>query len=163
MPQSSTSTYTIIAQSDQTGEIYRTEAEAGSDFELDLPADEEGNSFVVTILGPDGRTVGPIVFDTAAGTTGITPAGDTSLGEIDLPANPETAPIEPGDDADLDDLLDEDVFARVDDNGVPVGIASHGKGADAQTDSAGSDQADGDHDGLIDVFDADDDGDGNGR
>ena len=158
--QASTSTYTVIAQSDQTGEIYRTEVEAGSEFELDLPEEEEGNTFVVTILGPDGRTVGPVVFDTTDGTTGIAPAGETSLGEIELPPDPTTEPIEPGSDADVDDMLDDGVYARVDGNGVPVGLASHGKGDAALTDSAGSDEADADHDGLIDIFDADDDGNG---
>ena len=52
-------------------------------------------------------------------------------------------------------MLDDGVYARVDGNGVPVGLASHGKGDAALTDSAGSDEADADHDGLIDIFDAD--------
>jgi hypothetical protein len=58
-------------------------------------------------------------------------------------------------------MVSSQMSARLNEDGVPVGLASHGKGDAAQTDGAESGQtADADQDGLIDVFDADDDGDG---
>jgi hypothetical protein len=155
--------YTVIAQSKETGTTYRAETDGDGQFALELSEDQEGNSFMVTILGPDGRAVGPVLFGESdgEGLTGLAPEGETSLGTIELPEDPTTTPIEPGPDGDAADFVDPSLTARLDDNGVPVGLASHGKGQDAQREDGGVQQAvDGDQDGLIDVFDADDDGDG---
>lgn len=156
--------YTIVAQSSDTGEVYRVATGGEGDFELALPDAEAGNSFTVTILGPDGRAVGPVVFGEQGqdGVTAVAPDGATSLGTIGLPADPTQTPIEPGADADaLDTLLDPNVTARLDAQGVPVGLATHGKGDSAMSDGgAGGGLVDADRDGLIDFLDADDDGDG---
>jgi len=155
--------YVVVAQSDETSQIYRGTTDENGLFEVDIPDSEAGNSFMVSILGSDGRHVGPMLFDTQddEGATGLAPTGQTNLGAIELPDDPTSDPIEPGDDADLADLVDSDLSARLDDNGVPVGLVSHGKGQDARQDAQDDDQTiDADRDGLIDLFDADDDGDG---
>ncbi|MFQ6048431.1 MAG: hypothetical protein ACE5K7_03610 [Phycisphaerae bacterium] len=158
--------YTVIAQSNATGELYRGMSDAAGDFEVDIPQAEAGNTFVVTILSPDGRAVGPVLFAEGQtdGVTGVNVEGQVSLGTVDLPEDPLVRPIRPGSDATagLDDLIDPDVSARLDDRGVPVGLASHGKGDQARSDGPpnGDQLADGDRDGLIDTLDADDDGDG---
>lgn len=165
-PRSQTAdlTYMVVAQSDATGELYRATTDATGDFQLALPETEAGNALMVTILGPDGRAVGPVLFGTAGedGLTGLAPAGDVSLGTIVLPDDPTTTPIEPGADADdLSGLLDPDLAARLDANGVPIGLASHGKGDEALIDAPADDRVvDSDEDGLIDMLDADDDGNG---
>jgi len=155
--------YTVVAQSDATGEVFRGETDENGDFEINLPDDEMGNSFIVTVLGPDGRAVGPVIFDESGddGVTGLAMDRAADLGTIDLPDDPTTSPILPGSDGDADDLADPDLAARLDQNGVPIGLTSFGKGDDAAADSgAGEGMADIDRDGLIGVFDADDDGDG---
>jgi len=153
--------HAVIAQSNDTGRIYRGLTDESGEFQIDIPDDEAGNTFVVTILGPDGRALGPVVFD-QDGATGLALDGQVSLGTIDLPADPTETPLQPGDDADsdLDDLVDVDVTARVDGDGVPVGLPSCGKGDDAQGQVSQDQLADADQDGLIDVLDADDNGNG---
>jgi len=164
--QAAAQTYMVLAQSNETGEIYRGVTDGSGDFEIEIPAGEVGNSFVVTILGPDGKAVGPVLFGIAedSGIMGLDVERDVTLGTIELPDDPATDPIEPGEDADCDDLVDADVTTRVNEQGLPVGLDSCGKGAAALDDGDDSEddaqQIDRDRDGLIDVFDADDDGDG---
>lgn len=161
--QAQTYPYTVVAQSNETGETYRAETDDLGDFEIELPDDEEGHSFVVTILGPDGRAVGPVIFEQQGdeGTTGLALDRAADLGTIDLPDDPTQAVIQPGTENDVADLLDSDLAARLNEHGVPVGLATFGKGHDAVTEAdPGTRFADRDGDGLIDIFDADDDGDG---
>jgi len=155
--------FTIVAQSDQTGTVYRVETDADGTFQLELPEEEAGNSFVVSILGPDGRAVGPVMMGSAdgLGVTGLKMDRDADLGTVDLPADPAASPILPGSDGDAIELADPALTARLNDAGAPVGLASVGKGADsqaAQTRAGGA--VDRDQDGLIDLLDADDDGNG---
>jgi hypothetical protein len=97
------------------------------------------------------------------GLTGIKPAGEVELGTIVVPDDPTLEPITAGDDADIDpDELDPESGSRLDDAGVPVGVGNFGKGEDsllADPQDAGN-GADADEDGLVDLFDADDDGNG---
>jgi len=154
----------VVAQSNATGAIYRGTTDASGDFQVDIPDAEAGNTFMITVLGPDGRAVGPVLFGVAesGGLTGLELDGEVSLGTITLPDDPTAEAIEPGSDSDeLDGLVDSELAARLDTNGVPVGLASHGKGDAADADGMPEDQVvDGDEDGLIDMLDADDDGDG---
>jgi hypothetical protein len=155
--------FTIVAQSDQTGAVYRVETDADGTFQLELPEEEAGNSFVVSILSPDGRAVGPVMMGSAdeAGVTGLKMDRDADLGTVNLPDDPTRSPIVVGSDGDAGELADPALTARLNDAGVPVGLASVGKGADsqvAQTRSGGA--VDADRDGLIDLLDADDDGNG---
>jgi hypothetical protein len=155
--------YTVVAQSDATGVVYRGATSEEGDFQIDIPADEAGNSFMVTILGPDGRAVGPVILDAAnnEGATGLAMERDADLGTLDLPDDPTQAPIAPGADGDVADLVDHSITARLNDNGVPVGLGSVGKGADAVAETNRAEGVvDTDGDGLIDMLDADDDGNG---
>jgi hypothetical protein len=131
-------TFQVIAQSDQTGEIYRGTTDGSGTFEIDIPASDKGNTFVISILGPDGKAVGPVLFGTAGdeGITGIDLDRNVELGDIELPDDPTLNTAVPADNADFADLVDDTVTARLDENGVPVGMSSHGKGAEAQTDQA---------------------------
>ncbi|MGD8453950.1 MAG: hypothetical protein PVJ57_19210 [Phycisphaerae bacterium] len=152
----------ILAQSNETGTVYRAATDGDGQFEIDIPDSEAGNTFAVSILGPDGKPLGPVIFQSAdgEGAIGVAADRDVSLGTIDLPDDPTVSPIVPGDDSDAGDLVDGDLSTRLNDQGVPVGLASYGKGTDADVDEDDTRQVDGDHDGLIDVLDADDDGDG---
>lgn len=151
--------YMVVAQNNDTGAIYRGVTDAAGAFELSIPEGGAG-SFVVTIIGPDGRAEGPVVLgqNGAQGVTGLALQGGVSLGTMNLPDNPEATPIVPGGDANVGDKLVPEVVARLNDAGAPVGLATHGKGAAAMG-AAGS-GADADKDGLVDIVDADDDGDG---
>jgi len=161
--QGQTYPFTIVAQSDQTGRVYRVETDSNGEFNLPLPDEEAGNSFVVTILGPDGRAVGPVIMgaDGGAGVTGLAMKRDADLGTIILPDDPATEPIVPGDDSDVEGLADSNLAARVNQNGAPIGLASVGKGQDTVADEGRpAGKVDADRDGLIDLLDADDDGNG---
>jgi hypothetical protein len=161
--QSKSYPLTVVAQSDATGKVLRAETDATGEFQIDIPTDEVGNSFVVTIQGPDGRALGPVLMGAAGsdGITGLAAKHDADLGTITLPDDPTKAPITVGADANIADLADATVSARLNGDGVPVGVPSHGKGSAAVVDGKGGGQAaDGDRDGLIDMLDADDDGNG---
>ncbi len=162
--QSADEGYTIVAQSNETGEIYRGATDATGAFEIDVPEEEKGNTFTVTIVNPDSTAEGPVVFGQSGdeAVTGVTLEEAAELGTIALPADASAAPIGPGSDANTDALADGDVTARVDENGVPVGVGSFGKGADAAGTASDDPNRpfDADADGLPDLFDADNDGDG---
>jgi hypothetical protein len=154
----------VLAQSAETGDIYRGVTDENGDFQIDIPDDEVGELFMVAIVKPDGDPAGPVVFDMTddAGMTGLDLTQDAQLGMIMIPADKGDGPIMPGDGADLGDMVADDVMARLNDNGVPVGVLSVGKGDDAMgTPSDNPRQlCDADQDGLLDVIDADNDGDG---
>ncbi len=162
--QAADAAYTVAAQSVETMEIYSTQADPNGSFELAIPDSEQGNTFMVVLFDPQGRPVGPIVFD-ETGSEARTAANlkrPISLGEVAVPDDPAARPMMPGDGFDGQDLIADDVMARTDENGVPVGVPSLGKGADAMgtpADSLGQ-SLDRDRDGLPDFIDADNDGDG---
>jgi hypothetical protein len=155
----------VVVVNAQSGATYSATTETDGTFEVDLPADEDGESCVVTLLGNDGKPLGPVIFGqgTDGGQTGLHLDGDVEIGDINVPDNLADGPIAPAPDGGFDPgSIDGDVTARVDGNGVPVGIATFGRGQDAQG-TASDDpkhQADADQDGLVDLFDGDDDGDG---
>ncbi len=156
--------YVVVAVSNQTQQDYRGSVSADGSFTSDIPADEAGNTFILTVLGPDSRPVGPILMAVAdgEGLTGIKPAGEVDLGTIQLPDDPTKAPLVIGDDATVSDGdIDSTAGARLGDGDVPVGVPTFGKGQDslAAGDAQGS-SIDSDQDGLVDLFDADDDGNG---
>ncbi|MCC6357847.1 MAG: hypothetical protein IT450_03820 [Phycisphaerales bacterium] len=153
--------YMVVAASNETQEIYTTFTDENGEFKLELPDSEKGSTFIFTIVNPDGRAAGPVLLDDA-GTTGMTMLNPASLGTIELPDNPAEQPIEAGKDGDAGTQADPGVGARLDGNGVPVGVPTFGKGDDAKGDKtdAASQALDADRDGLIDIFDADNDGNG---
>lgn len=155
--------FMVVAQSNETGEIYRAFTDADGKFELSIPSSESGNTFVVTIVDPDGKAVGPVLYGTAGGSglTGLSVAGDTSLGTINLPEDPNKAAIQPGSEVDLSGQVDGSITTRLTSDGSPIGLGSFGKGDDAKSqDDQGGQSVDADKDGLVDFVDADDDGDG---
>lgn len=162
--QTSSQMYTVVAQSAGTGKIYLDSTDNAGAFDVSVPMDESGNLFMVTIVGPDGKATGPVNFGNSngQGMMGLDLDRSASFGTIQLPNNPLMSPITPGSGGDVSDLAASDVLTRLDSNGVPIGLASIGKGDDAMgTPTDDPRQAcDRDRDGLIDIFDADNDGDG---
>ncbi len=163
--QSSGGSFMIVAQSADSMKIYTDTTDGIGAFQVQIPESEQGELFLISIVSPNSQVAGPVVFEQkdGMGMTGLELAGSASLGKIDMPTDVSDGPIEPGADADIgDSQVAQDVMARLDDNGVPVGVPNIGKGADAagSTSSNPRQLCDSDLDGLIDLFDADDDGDG---
>lgn len=154
--------YVVYASSDHTGENYEGETDANGNFSIDIPKEEAGNTFVITIVNPLGHAEGPVILgaDGANGVTGFSINESTSLGAIDLPDDPSAAGILAGDSNTVGSQLNPQVAARLDNAGVPVGVASIGKGEGADGPAATGGWLDADQDGLIDIFDADNDGNG---
>jgi hypothetical protein len=154
--------YMVVAQSKETGQLYRCVTDAEGKFECDLPDNETGSTMMVTIVSPEGKPIGPVIFDNSSdqGTTGLKLEDNVSLGSIELPSNPTASPIQPG--ADSDNLtLDETQTARLNDGGAPIGLETYGKGTAAKIEQVDeTSPLDKDKDGLIDVLDADDNGNG---
>lgn len=159
-----TTGFQVVVQSQSTMETYSAQTDADGNFTIDMPEEERDGLVIVTLIGPDSHAVGPLVFgqDGQQGWTGLQVGGNADLGTIDASAD-HSAPLMPGGDADLGDAtVANDVVARLDASGVPVGVPNVGKGGDALGDASSDPQQllDRDRDGLIDAFDADDDGDG---
>lgn len=153
----------VVAVSNATQLIYRADVATDGSFQLDLPESEAGNTLMVTILGPDGKPLGPVLVGTADGNglTGLKPDGGVDLGTIEIPPNLGDAPLVAGDDANVPTgNVDDGAPVRLDGNGVPVGVNTFGKGTGALANGPVGDGIDADHDGLVDLFDADDDGNG---
>lgn len=155
--------FLVIAASNESGKVYEAATDADGKFTLELPESEKGGAFIVTIVNPDGQAEGPVLMDAAGqtGVTGVAITKATSLGIIELPEDPTRAPIRVGTDNTIGGQLAPDFQARLDANGVPVGVLSRGKGDGADGPAAGAkNPMDGDQDGLIDLYDADNDGNG---
>ncbi len=157
----------VVVMSADSGDLFYVESDASGGFEVEIPTDEPGEVFLVTIVDPTGQPAGPVMYGTDAdggnGYTGLEIVGDVNLGALVLPTEGTTAPIQVGDDADLSaGTVAVDVFARLDANGTPVGVETFGRGEGTQGDPTDNPRqsCDVDQDGLIDPFDADDDGDG---
>lgn len=157
----------VVVMSAESGAVFYAETDDAGAFEVEIPEEEEGEVFLVTIVDATGQPAGPVMYGTddagETGFTGLEIAGEVDLGTIQLPPPGTIAPIEVGADADLSEgTVAEDVVARLDDAGTPVGVETFGRGDGAQgapTDNPRQ-ACDVDQDGLIDPFDADDDGDG---
>lgn len=161
--------FLVMAQSAVSGEIYQGVSDADGKFEVDIPDSENGGTFMVTIIKPDGRAAGPVLFDESAGEgmTGLDLSRPASLGTLVVPGDVADGPVVVGGDADTKELVSPEIVTRLDADGIPVGLASAGKGADAQGGGGGAgkidspqSKLDADGDGLPDVVDADDNGNG---
>ncbi len=167
-PRSSTKDegYQVVVQSAETMMTYMGTTDAEGNFEIEIPDDETGDLFIVTVVGPDSRALGPVVFgqDGTDGFTGLEVGGPVSLGTLDVGDDPNSMLLVPGEDADLaDGSVADDVKSRLNEAGVPVGVPSVGKGDEANIDAPSDDPRhalDSDQDGLVDLFDADDNGNG---
>lgn len=157
--------YSVIVQSTDTLKTYTAQTDSTGEFQVNLPEGTGNETFTVHLITPEGKPAGPVILqsDSTQGSTGLVVDGTADLGTIDFPDDPAAAPITPGTDSNVDSgAIDGDVVARLNDDGVPVGVPTYGRGSAAQgTASSGSKQrGDCDQDGLIDMIDADDDGDG---
>jgi hypothetical protein len=95
------------------------------------------------------------------GYTSLKTSRAVHLGTIKVPADLSLARIVPGEDSDVgDNEVTSTAMARLNEKGVPVGQASFGKGPEAIAPGLSLTGLDVNVDGLPDVFDADDDGDG---
>ena len=156
-------TFGVIVQSAETGKTYAGQTDDNGDFSIEIPDDETGDTFAVTVLTPEGQPAGPVIFGQAGsqGFTGLDLSESKDLGTVMFPQDNTATPILPGDDSDVtEDDVDGELVARLDDNGVPVGVSTFGRGDDALADGGSNAVVDRDRDGMIDLFDADDDGDG---
>lgn len=161
----------VMAQNNETGDISIGTTDSDGNFSVTLPesltekAVLGGSTYVITVLGANGQTIGTLTPGETSGgekATGIVVSDGLNLGTIVVPANPSNTPLEPGADGEVTAaVIDDSVTARVDENNVPVGRNSYGKGDAAKLGAdPTSNKADQDKDGLPDVLDADDDGDG---
>lgn len=163
--QATNEAFLVVAQSAQTMAIFYGQADSSGNFEIDLPDEEKGNIFLVTIVSGNSQVAGPVIFGTSGddGFTGLEVDGGVNFGTIIVPDNPDMDPIMVGSDNDIPDgMVQTDVFAHLDANGVPVGVPSNGKGEDAEgnTTNNPNQACDMDQDGLIDMYDADNNGNG---
>lgn len=155
----------IVVQSAETGAVYTAFTDGEGNFQINLPESEAGNAFIVTIVDSSGKAAGPVVFgeSNGQGLTGLEVSGNADLGTINLPENPGQAPISPGDDGNVGagDVA-TDIVTRLNGFGVPVGVPTFGKGSEAGGGESANprQQLDIDADGLIDLFDADNNGNG---
>ncbi|MFO0973807.1 MAG: hypothetical protein U1A27_10270 [Phycisphaerae bacterium] len=154
--------YSVYASSNETGESYVGTTDGDGNFAIELPIEEAGNTIIVTVVDPQNHAVGPVLMETQGneGVTGLALSESASLGTIELPADPSAGPLMAGSDAELGDQMAMDVTARLDGNGVPVGVPSIGKGSGAAASGGSGSALDADRDGLIDIFDADNNGNG---
>ena len=78
--------YSVIVQSIDSELTYMGETDASGNFQVDIPASETGEVFMVSVMMPDGQPAGPVLFNTDAtqGYTGLGITGDMSLGAIAL-------------------------------------------------------------------------------
>lgn len=144
--------YLVVAVDNASGKTYYAETDSSGSFSLSVP---EGVSYEVSLVNSDSEYFGPVVMagDTSSSEVvmGITPSSDTDLGAVVVDAakgmaQPSTAP------SGLN--TDDKATATA---GVPAGAGSDGKEA---TSTATRDTKDMDRDGIPDIFDADEDGDG---
>ncbi|MFO0840399.1 MAG: hypothetical protein U1D55_17975 [Phycisphaerae bacterium] len=154
--------FIVVAASNTTQTMYTATTDADGAFELPIPDSEKSGSFSVTVLDPDGHAEGPMLFggDADHGVTGIVFDGPVTFGDVSLPDHIGDQPLAPG-VGNTVTAVDDALLARLGDKGVPVGLASLGKGDDARsTVTDPNNRMDRDGDGLIDLFDADNDGNG---
>lgn len=159
-------TYSVMVHGVETLKTYPADTDPNGRFSVEIPDDEQADTFMVTVLKPDGQPGGPVVFNTDGdlGYTGLEFTGAANLGTVAFPDDPTQSPIAPGTDATYDpNWVSASVTARLTgDGGAPVGVADFGRG-DAARGDASSDPLlalDADRDGMVAWFDADDDGDG---
>lgn len=146
------------------GQLYRGTVDSDGKFKIEIPDDAKGDVFSLTVLNDAGRAAGTIEFGTKGDKayTGLTLDETTQLGEMEIPENPGDAPLMAGNAEKLQGAVAQDVVARINDKGVPVGMESLGKGdgADGPAAAGAAQGFDKDQDGLPDFVDADNDGDG---
>ncbi|MFN0136121.1 MAG: hypothetical protein ACKVS9_08405, partial [Phycisphaerae bacterium] len=162
----STMTFGVVAQSTDTQNTYTGSTDADGLFYMFIPESELGSTFVVTFVNPDGNPMGTTVFEDngdGTGKTGVELNGEAWLGTVVIPETPGSGPVKPGDDANFDEApISDGIETRLNADGAPIGAGNVGKGDDSLGGGGGGDKQniDADQDGMVDFFDADDNGDG---
>lgn len=157
----------VVAQVVGDGaETLRAFTDLAGNFNLEIPDSLKGSDFILSLVDAQGRALGPIIDAAQNAQNSLRPIGmalkeginAVDFGAVQVAANglistastPAGLSAVPG------------LVARVDASGLPVGVGNFGKGEAAKVTGvlpSGS-VIDKDQDGLIDLVDADDDGDG---
>lgn len=156
-------TQEIILCSNATKALYRGTTAADGTFNVAVPSSEAGSSFVISVVDGQGRCAGPVLMERSGGQgkTGLRVNGDVDLGTMTLPDDVKLSVLLPTNVASLASLIDTNSSVKLDANNVAVGMTSVGKGTDSlNLGTLATQLADRDKDGLIDLLDADDDGNG---
>ncbi len=150
--------YTVVAVEGSTGKTYYGKTDSSGSFSI--PA-ISGASYEVSILDSSSKYLGPVIMSGTSASSEvdmtIAPTASKDMGDIVFDSTKKCA--KPG--TEPTDIIASAPKARAS-AGVPLGAGSSGK-ADSAKVIAGSTMASGcdkDLDGIPDVFDADDDGDG---
>ena len=152
-----------VATVNEQGKVYRGDIQEDGTFRVELPQSEAGNPMVVVVLGPDSRPLGPVVFAARdhTGYISLKTSRAINLGTVKVPTDLSLGRIDQGEDSDVgDNEVTTTAMARLNANGVPVGQLNFGKGPEAIAPGLSLHALDLDLDGMPDVFDADDDGNG---
>jgi hypothetical protein len=156
----------VIAQMvSGAGPTIRAFTNALGEFDLEIPDSLKDGEFIVSLVDSTGLAIGPLMDKASQIANGARSVGmliganlpSVDFGTIKVAASGlvETATAIAG----ISPVAD--IVARVSSAGVPVGMDSHGKGTSARSAASSARQLnDRDQDGLIDILDADDDGDG---
>ncbi|MDH5541368.1 MAG: carboxypeptidase-like regulatory domain-containing protein [Nitrospinota bacterium] len=156
---SAASNYIVAAVNSSTNQVYKATTGADGSFTISgLPSSSA--DYTLQILDNSGKYLGPLTTSSASGgkiSTGLTSAGQ-GLGTISIPADMTAGAIVT--DA-TDVVVDATEYARANTSGAPVGQLAGGKGADAiLSGSKDTGSLDIDHDGVPNIFDADNNGSG---
>ncbi|MCX5751287.1 MAG: hypothetical protein NT099_06440 [Candidatus Saganbacteria bacterium] len=151
--QAVASNYVVVAQDVSSKKLYSVVTDGSGNFQISgVPKDA---SLVLSLVdNTTGKYVGPVVFNNDY--TGLTCTGTTSLGVIVFDsskgmATPSTS-LEAG-------KLNSSYKPRLS-SGVPVGARKHGKGPGTTTGTPTGPSLDADLDGIPNLFDADNNGNG---
>lgn len=149
------SSYTVVAINNDSGKTYYGATDGSGNFSIkNVPTGD----YETSLVDSNSSYFGPVVMKGGDSEVvmGITPDKDTNLGEIVVDEAKYIAKpaVEPTDSVNLNDTA-------LASNGIPKGAVDHnlGKGADTLTSST-RDGSDMDKDGIPNIFDADENGDG---
>ncbi|MFH2114558.1 MAG: hypothetical protein ABIJ86_08645 [Spirochaetota bacterium] len=155
----------VVVQNIDLGRVYQAVIDVTGSFEIAVEGfmdtsssiKDGGTSYMVAIVSSDGTPLGSISFDDGSGESAqALEMTDGAYLVVSVPEDPLAEPITAGGSFNVN----PDVTIKTDANGVAVGLASFGKGVEAQGTGDPDNRADPDGDGLINILDADDDGDG---
>ena len=156
----------VIAQTvSGNAETIRAFTDALGNFDFAIPDNLKTSEFIISLVDASGRAIGPLLDKASQVANGVRSVGMTlkanassvDFGDIQIAANGFAQTL-----AAVSSINSvSDLVTRVTSSGIPVGLLSHGKGSEALAPATSTRQAnDRDQDGLIDLIDADDDGDG---
>ena len=149
--------YIVVAQSADSGEMKFATTDSSGDFSITVAT---GESWTLNIIDSNAEYTGPVIMSSMEGhqaAMALMTSTNIDLGDIAI--NSTSGLISPSEEVTTT-LIDTSEVARTDVDGVPVGVGNSGKGTDAEYSGELASGYDTDKDGLPNVFDADNDGDG---